>query len=158
MTLTSGSTTSERSVSHQTLSVKFKRMEIKDIITTIGFIGGRDAIIIEHINIIDSRTIEVYVNVSRNSLCDFVDNSMSAINLKFVFNGVMKFQLYDYEMFENNIKGKGQTVSSIREIVKSTYSLKGLHHIIIIAYDDVMELLCTEFHNELITDNKQQTD
>jgi hypothetical protein len=108
-------------------------MEIKDIITTIGFIGGRDAIIIEHINIIDSRTIEVYVNVSRNSLCDFVDNSMSAINLKFVFNGVMKFQLYDYEMFENNIKGKGQTVSSIREIVKSTYSLKGLHHIIIIA-------------------------
>ena len=127
-------------------------MEIKDIITSIGFIGGRDAIIIEHINIIDSRTIEVYVNVSRNSLCDFVDNSMSAINLKFVF------QLYDYEMFENNIKGKGQTVSSIREIVKSTYSLKGLHHIIIIAYDDVMELLCTEFHNELITDNKQQTD
>ena len=132
-------------------------MEIKDIITSIGFIGGRDAIIIEHINIIDSRTIEVYVNASRNSLCDPVDNSMSAINLKFVFNGVMKFQLYDYEMFENNIKGKGQTVSSIREIVKPTYSPKGLHHIIIIAYDDVMEFLCAEFHNELISDNNQQT-
>ena len=109
-------------ISCQTLSVKFKRMEIKDIITTIGFIGGRDAIIIEHINIIDSRTIEVYVNVSRNSLCDFVDNSMSAINLKFVFNGVMKFQLYDYEMFENNIKGKGQTISSIREYSEFTYT------------------------------------
>lgn len=131
-------------------------MEIKDIITSIGFIGGRDAIIIEHINIIDSRTIEVYVNVFRNGLCDFVDNSMSDINLKFVFNGVMKFQLYDYEMFENNIKGT--TVSSIQEIVKPTYSKKGLHHIIIIAYDDIMEFLCTEFHNELITDNKQQTD
>lgn len=131
-------------------------MEIKDIITSIGFIGGRDAIIIEHINIIDSRTIEVYVNVFRNGLCDFVDNSMSDINLKFVFNGVMKFQLYDYEMFENNIKG--QTVSSIREIVKPTYSKKGLHHIIIIAYDDIMEFLCTEFHNELITDIKPQTD
>lgn len=133
-------------------------MEIEDLMTSIGFIGGRDAIIIEHINIIDSRTIEAYVNVSRNSLCDFVDNSMSAISLKFVFNGVMKFQLYDYEMFENNIQGKGQTVSSIREIVKHPYSLNGLHHIIIIAYDDVMELLCMEFHNELITDNKQQTD
>lgn len=131
-------------------------MEIKNIITSIGFIGGRDAIIIEHINIIDSRTIEVYVNVFRNGLCDFVDNSMSDINLKFVFNGVMKFQLYDYEMFENNIKG--QTVSSIREIVKPTYSKKGLHHIIIIAYDDIMEFLCTEFHNELITDIKPQTD
>ena len=81
---------------------------------------------------------------------------MSDINLKFVFNGVMKFQLYDYEMFENNIKGT--TVSSIQEIVKPTYSKKGLHHIIIIAYDDIMEFLCTEFHNELITDNKQQTD
>ena len=43
-------------ISCQTLSVKFKRMEIKDIITTIGFIGGRDAIIIEHINIIDVDT------------------------------------------------------------------------------------------------------
>lgn len=131
-------------------------MEIKDIITRIGFIGGRDAIIIEHINIIDSRTIEVYVNVFRNGLCDFVDNSINDINMKFVFNGVMKFQLYDYEMFENNIKGK--TVSSIQEIIKPTYSKKGLHYIIIIAYDDIMEFLCTEFHNELITDNKQQTD
>lgn len=133
-------------------------MEIKDITTSIGFIGGRDAIIIEYINIINPQTIEVYVNVSHNSLCNFVDNTVCDINLRFVFNGVMKFQLYDYEMFESNIKGKGQTVSSIREIVNPTFSKKGLHHILIIAYDNVMEFLCTEFHDELITANKQQTD
>ncbi|MCL1616419.1 hypothetical protein B5F34_02975 [Mediterranea sp. An20] len=133
-------------------------MEIKDITTSIGFIGGRDAIIIEYINIINPQTIEVYVNVSHNSLCNFVDNTVSDFNLRFVFNGVMKFQLYDYEMFESNIKGKGQTVSSIREIVNPTFSKKGLHHILIIAYDNVMEFLCTEFHDELITANKQQTD
>ena len=66
-------------------------MEIKDITTSIGFIGGRDAIIIEHINIINPQTIEVNVNVSHNSLCNFVDNTVSDINLRFVFNGVMKF-------------------------------------------------------------------
>lgn len=88
----------------------------------------------------------------------FVDNTVSDLKLKFIFNGVMKFQLYDYEMFEGDIKSKGQTVSSIREIVKPTFSKKGLHHIVIIAYDDVMEILCAEFHDELITDNKQQAD
>ena len=79
-------------------------------------------------------------------------------DLPLIEKGIEKCEKLAKFMFENNIKGKGQTVSSIREIVKSTYSPKGLHHIIIIAYDDVMELLCTEFHNELITDNKQQTD
>lgn len=46
-------------------------MKVKDIITNIGLIGGRDAIIIEQINIINSRTIEIYADVNNNSLCNF---------------------------------------------------------------------------------------
>lgn len=130
-------------------------MEVKDIITDIGFIGGRDAIIINHVNIINSRTIEIYADVEENGLCDFYDKTIKNVQMKFVFSGVVYYSLYDYEMFESKVKGG--SVSSIREKVDSPLYKNGYHHIIIIAYDDIVEIVCKEYTHAVITSNKQQT-
>lgn len=131
-------------------------MKVKDIITNIGFIGGRDAIIIEQINITNSRTIEIYADVNNNNLCNFYDKGIDNVKVKFIFQGVIYQSLFDYEIFEDKIKG--ESVSSIREKVGSSLSKKGFHHIVLIAYDDIVEIVCKEYDDVVITDNKQQTD
>ena len=147
------------------LSVKQRKMKIKDLTTQIGFIGGRDAIIIEHINIINSRTIEIYVDVANNNLCSFFDETKESYKMKFGFVGVVYYSLLNYEMFEKpmfdslinidtkNLIVKTDSISCIQEIIGSSLSENELHHIVITAYDDIIEIVCKEFTNEAITDN-----
>lgn len=140
-------------------------MKIKDLTTEIGFIGGRDAIMIEHINIINSRTIEIYVDVANNNLCSFFDKTKEGYKMKFGFVGVVYYSLFSYELFEKsmfdslinidtkNLIVKTDSVSCIQKIIGSSLSENALHHIVITAYDNIIEIACKEFTNEVITDN-----
>ena len=58
---------------------------------------------IEHINIINSRTIEIYVDVANNNLCSFFDKIKEGYKMKFGFVGVVYYSLFSYELFEKSM-------------------------------------------------------
>jgi hypothetical protein len=143
-------------------------MKLKDIITKdAGLIKGRDAIKIVKIETVNPRKMEVIGSVD-SQLCNTKRNmSDDFFEMKFIFDDVIMFNVKFDEIEgilsdeEFNMYSESESESAIEEIENSRlvmmnngkHGFNNLRHIIITAYDYIIEVVCGDFKTTLDIDS-----